>query len=235
MTNDVITIALSEKERLMVHRNGTIYRFCDNRLRPVRIVIEPRKRGQQVYRYQRFWIGRKAYYLHRIVATAWVENPSNFDVVVHKDGNTLNNSSANLRWVYNAQESRRLHLNLTAQVYYQALDPTRLVGQQVWIYNYYQFGQEADIRAMFLEGKLKSVCHWSNSAKDDDLFSSAYDALYDYVLKNIRSGLVLPRPGAGHENGLFNYAVKSFSWIYMHRKREWQIAHRPGLCVSIQL
>jgi len=44
---------------------------------------------------------------HRIVALTFLENPNNYPVVHHKDGNKLNNNVINLEWCthkYNTQE-----------------------------------------------------------------------------------------------------------------------------------
>lgn len=52
---------------------------------------------------------RKPYYVHRLVAGAFVENPNNYNVVNHKDGNTHNNSAENLEWCtqqYNVNYSK---------------------------------------------------------------------------------------------------------------------------------
>lgn len=48
----------------------------------------------------RFWIKRKAFKiaLHRLVALLYVENPNNYPVVNHIDGNKQNNHKDNLEW-----------------------------------------------------------------------------------------------------------------------------------------
>ena len=55
--------------------------------------------------YLRVCIGKKFYFIHRLVAEKYVPNPDNKEQVNHKDGNKLNNSADNLEWVNN-QENR---------------------------------------------------------------------------------------------------------------------------------
>ena len=48
---------------------------------------------------------KKAYtkYLHRLIAEAFIPNPTNKPIVDHIDRNPLNNSISNLRWVNNKE------------------------------------------------------------------------------------------------------------------------------------
>ena len=55
--------------------------------------------------YLRVCIGKKFYFIHRLVAEKYIPNPDNKEQVNHKDGNKLNNSANNLEWVNN-QENR---------------------------------------------------------------------------------------------------------------------------------
>lgn len=50
---------------------------------------------------------RKKYFLvHRLVATAFIDNPDNYPFVDHIDKNTLNSNVSNLQWVTAAQNNK---------------------------------------------------------------------------------------------------------------------------------
>ena len=40
----------------------------------------------------------KTHYVHRVVATAFIDNPNNYKCVMHLDNNTHNNCVSNLQW-----------------------------------------------------------------------------------------------------------------------------------------
>lgn len=55
---------------------------------------------------------KKMYTVHRLVATAFVENPNGYPLINHKDENKLNNKAENLEWCtssYNARYSIEKH------------------------------------------------------------------------------------------------------------------------------
>ena len=64
--------------------------------------VKPQLNGKG---YGRVAIGKKLYFVHRLVAEKYVPNPDNKLQVNHKDGNKLNNNADNLEWVSN-QENR---------------------------------------------------------------------------------------------------------------------------------
>lgn len=67
-------------------KDEKILSFCDNGNGYLYITL--RKNGI-----------RKNYYIHRLVATYFLENPFNKNVVNHKDFNIKNNNADNLEWV----------------------------------------------------------------------------------------------------------------------------------------
>lgn len=48
--------------------------------------------------YKRVNISNKNYFVHRLVALLFLDNPDNLPIVHHKDGNRANNSVSNLEW-----------------------------------------------------------------------------------------------------------------------------------------
>ncbi len=48
----------------------------------------------------------KSFYVHRLIATVFLDNPNNYHFVEHIDKNLLNNNIENLRWVYSLKRGK---------------------------------------------------------------------------------------------------------------------------------
>lgn len=88
------------KDKYLVTKDGTIYTLKKNgRWRAQR--SRTHSNG-----YLRVIINRKDEYVHRIVASCFVENPRNCKEVNHKDGNKKNNMADNLEWCTRSENNR---------------------------------------------------------------------------------------------------------------------------------
>ena len=70
--------------------------------------------------------------VHRLVATAFIDNPDNKREVNHKDGNKLNNIATNLEWVSSAENKK--HSKDTGLWVYNSPTKGKKIGK-VSIYN----------------------------------------------------------------------------------------------------
>ena len=51
---------------------------------------------------------QKFYYIHRLLAIQFIENPNEYKLIDHIDNNPLNNDLENLRWITNSGNNRNI-------------------------------------------------------------------------------------------------------------------------------
>lgn len=106
---------LKEYSNYLIHRNGRIY----NSRR--KLFMKPRiDKG-----YASIIINDKNVAIHRLVATQFIPNPENKEIVNHKDGDKLNNCVENLEWVTRSENNLHAYktgLNPTTSVHQYSLD-----------------------------------------------------------------------------------------------------------------
>jgi hypothetical protein len=77
-------------------------------------------------KYNRVCLLGKWFYVHRLVANHFIDNPENKPQVNHKDGNSQNNLYANLEWATNSENQiHRFALNGTKNSYGQYVHKNR--------------------------------------------------------------------------------------------------------------
>lgn len=88
----------------------------DVRLATRKRIIKPWNNGRGYMCVSKVFSGkkRKKYYVHRLVASTYLDNPENLPEVNHKDGNKQNNNVANLEWC--TRSENRYHAYRTGLV-----------------------------------------------------------------------------------------------------------------------
>lgn len=101
----------------------------------------------------------KSYYIHRLLATYYINNPNNYEQVNHIDGNKLNNALSNLEWCtrqYNTIHaienklktySNRLNYNEFVELLYKVINGKTFA----------ELTKECPYKVPFLSVKLRKI------------------------------------------------------------------------------
>ena len=110
---------LKEDENYLIYSNGDLYSKKVNRFLKGKIDNVGYKTYALALQERRSKSGKKLskmVYAHRLVAEYFLENPNNYDIVHHKDGNRLNNNVENLEWTNVKEHNRRHNVNSSRKV-----------------------------------------------------------------------------------------------------------------------
>lgn len=97
------------------------------------------------------------FYVHRLVANAFIPNPKNLPEVNHRDGNKQNNSVDNLEWV-TSQENKIHAIKTKLRIYNNRLTKAEFIHCLMDVINgesYYSLSQRTPYKVPFLSVKLR--------------------------------------------------------------------------------
>lgn len=69
----------------------------------------PHWRGYQHVYLSKPGLRRKKFFIHRLVACAFIPNPQDKEIVNHKDGNKKNNVQPNLEWMTGSENTQHYY------------------------------------------------------------------------------------------------------------------------------
>ena len=110
---------LKEDENYLIYSNGDLYSKKVNRFLKGKVDNVGYKTYALALQERRSKSGKKLskmVYAHRLVAEYFLENPNNYDIVHHKDGNRLNNNVENLEWTNVKEHNQNHNVNSSRKV-----------------------------------------------------------------------------------------------------------------------
>lgn len=111
--------SLKEDENYLIYSNGDLYSKKVNRFLKGKVDNVGYKTYALALQEKRSKSGKKLskmVYAHRLVAEYFLDNPNNYDIVHHKDGNRLNNNVENLEWTNVKEHNRHHNVNSSRKV-----------------------------------------------------------------------------------------------------------------------
>lgn len=81
------------ENKYIITKTGKVYTIYNSK-----IGIKEQKLRKHTNGYLRATIFGKDYYVHRLVALCFIENPNNYNEISHEDNNKENNNVSNLKW-----------------------------------------------------------------------------------------------------------------------------------------
>jgi len=118
---------LVQDGKFRVFENGVIYKIKNGEETLANICLTSRNRKYAIVSFTEN-SKQQHYYVHRLVAEAFCDNPNNYSQVNHLDGDTLNNIPSNLEWCTPKQNVLHAHnTGLTNQARYT--EPCQVCGE----------------------------------------------------------------------------------------------------------
>lgn len=149
--------------RILYKKDGTSFFYKGK-------VLTPAVNKNVLYKQIALWKNNKPtyYYVHRLVAEAFIPNPNNLPEVNHKDGNRQNNNVDNLEWVdsrgnkiHTVQTGLRTYTNrLTKDEFIECLLSV-IAGE-----SYGSLSKRTPYKVPFLSVKLRRIARELNLEED---------------------------------------------------------------------
>ena len=102
------------------------------------------------------------YFIHRLLAIQFIDNPNKYELVDHNDNNKLNNDLENLRWINNSGNNRnRTFKNCSSK--YRGVSWDKI--NKKW---------RADI---YIDGKSKNLGLFTNEKEAAEIYEKKYNEI----------------------------------------------------------
>ena len=162
-------ITINDKDtNYMITQDGNVYNIKTNK--KLKINMNPSSRSLQ-YPAINIQLGKKGKYktktIHRLVANAFIENPHNYPMIDHLDGNKMNYKLDNLEWCTYSENNSRAYKN--------GLKSPNIVDS------------ETCNLSTHTKQDVKKVCELLESGMSPKKIQAKYGYGYDFIL-HIRRG-----------------------------------------------